>query len=199
MKRSAQPFIPPSAFDSEMEQRDTVVSGQNLEEIILSRAVVRAETGRKRNLSKTTPMTRPPIVVDLPGDVVNMDTGFFGDPNPFANRETARFGIDQFQTDRIFPGPTYYYNVIGNNGNEAYVFEGVDITPMTVEPVPEIQYVGFPWEQKLAPAYNFASSQNQFSAFVPPTPIPGSPVAPPNPQAFILPSPEKAQIPNRLF
>jgi hypothetical protein len=193
------PFIPPTAFDSELEQRDMVISGQDLEEVILSRAIVVAQTGKKRNMTRNVPLTRPPNVVDLPGDTVNMDIGLFGSPNPFENRETARFGIDQFQTDRIFPGPTYQYNVVGNDGNQPYIFEGIDITPLEQDAVPEIEYVGFPMQPRLPSTFNFVAPQNQFSAFQPASRIPGNPVSPPNPQDYILPSSQKVQVPSRLY
>lgn len=195
-----KPFLPSQfVHDDEIEQRDTIVSGQDLEQVILSRAIVRGGVGRKRNTARTTPLTRPPIVVDMPGDTVMMDVGLFGQPNPLIDREKARFAIEQFQTDRAFPPPTYYFSVVGNNDNEPYVFEGPDLTPLVIEPSPEIDYMGFPMQERLASTYNFASAQNQFSAFVPPTPIPGSPVQPPSSEAFILPSPQKAQIPRRMF
>lgn len=98
----------------------SLVNQKDLMQRIMSRAVVKGGVGPVNNkLSKTnvyspTGNTR----VEVPGNVVMNDIGFFNQPNPFGDRATARFTTEmQIDTQNANPFPTLFQSVILNEAN----------------------------------------------------------------------------------
>lgn len=98
----------------------SITNQQDLLQKIMSRAIVRGEQGPKNNkLSKQTVYQFTGNQrVDIPGNVIMNDIGFFNQPNPFLDVATTRFNTEPLE-DKVnaFPQPSYYNTILVNDAN----------------------------------------------------------------------------------
>lgn len=98
----------------------SITNQQDLLQKIMSRAIVKGEQGPKNNKlsNQTVYQFTGNQRVNIPGNVIMNDIGFFGQPNPFMDVATARFQTEPLE-DKInaFPQPSYYNTVLVNDAN----------------------------------------------------------------------------------
>jgi hypothetical protein len=149
----------------EVDQSQTVVSTETLNRIIFDNSVSRGGTKRGFNSSIYTSGLSPTNVIEMPGNTINMDVGYFGQPNPFANYSLARFGIDQIQLPSAFPPPTYYHTVVGNNFAEPLMAPMFNLQPARHgASMKHDEFKGFDAHKDMHSAASFTYAQNPVSA-----------------------------------
>jgi hypothetical protein len=98
----------------------SLVNQQLLLQKIMSHAIVKGGAGPKNNNLSSINVSSPTgnQYIDIPGNVLMNDIGFFNQPNPFSDVATARF-ITQPLEDKVnaFPQPSYYNTVLINDAN----------------------------------------------------------------------------------
>lgn len=149
----------------EVDQSQTVVSAEKLNRIIYDNSVVRGQNKRGYNSSKYTSGLAPTNIIEMPGNTVDLDVGYFGQPNPLANYSLVRFGINQLQTQDAFPQPTYHHSVIGNNAAEPLLAPQFNIQPIHhSSSFKRDEFSGFKTQQDMRSASHFTYVQNPVSA-----------------------------------
>lgn len=162
MRPRKTPFIDKQSavgpFD--VDQKQTALSAETINEIILKRSVVRAEQKRGYNASKYAIPTRPAQVVNLPGDTVMLDVGFFGDENPINNYSTVRFNIPQVKVGTAFPEATYYHDIFVNNAANPFIYQPPNPFVQNNSKLDSGTYGGMPTQEPLRTAQQFTAHQN---------------------------------------
>lgn len=98
----------------------SLVNQKILLQKIMSKAVIKGGVGPVNNKLSKTNVYEPVgnTRVNIPGNVIMNDIGFFNQPNPFGDRATARFTTDmQIDTQNANPFPTIFQNVILNDAS----------------------------------------------------------------------------------
>ena len=110
-------------------------------------------------------MFTTPNPVNIPGNTVMMDLAFWGQPNPFVNKATARFMVDPFKDaiQDVKPPQTFYHSVVGNNYAEPFIYP-IDLTPTKQQALEKRAGFKFQTEKGMASAMGFDAPMPKFSA-----------------------------------